>query len=91
MNQGAAVSTAALRSAIARIYLQSGYIFKASQHFAVVESDPNASQEVKDMNAALLASAEGDWPRASELLKHLLATDPENFVVCVSYPLWIVS
>jgi hypothetical protein len=42
------------------------------------------------MNAALLASAEGDWPRASELLKQLLAADSENFVVCFSYPLWFV-
>ena len=33
------------------------------------------------MNAALLASAEGDWPRASELLKGLLVADSENYVV----------
>jgi hypothetical protein len=33
------------------------------------------------MNAALLASAEGNWPRASELLKGLLVADSENYVV----------
>jgi len=79
-NQGPSVSTAALRSSIARIYLHGGYITKASQHFAVVEADPNASQEVKEMNAALLASAQGDWPRASQLLKDLLADDSDNYV-----------
>lgn len=33
------------------------------------------------MNAALLASAEGNWPRATELLKDLLAADSDNYVV----------
>jgi hypothetical protein len=80
-NQGLAISTAALRSSIARIYLQAGYLAKASQHFAAVESDTNASQDTKDMNAALLASAEGNWPRATELLKDLLAADSDNYVV----------
>jgi len=78
--QGPAVSTSALRSSIARIYLQGGYLVKASQHFVLVEADPSTSQEVKDMNAALLASAMGDWPRASELLKQLLVADSENYV-----------
>jgi len=32
------------------------------------------------MNAALLASAQGDWPRASELFKNLLAVDSENYI-----------
>jgi len=36
------------------------------------------------MNAALLASAKGDWQQASEKLKGLLADDPENFVVRIS-------
>jgi trafficking protein particle complex subunit 12 len=80
-NQGPGVSTAALRSATARIYLQAGYLAKATQHFVAVEADPESSQEVKDMNAALLASAEGDWPRASELLKGLLVADSDNYVV----------
>jgi hypothetical protein len=80
-NQGPGVSTAALRSATARIYLQAGYLAKATQHFVAVEADPESSQEVKDMNAALLASAEGDWSRASELLKGLSVADSDNYVV----------
>lgn len=80
-NQGPNVSTSALRSSIARIYLQGGYLAKAAHHFASVEADPNASQNVKDMNSALLASAQGDWPRASKLLKGLLVDDAENYVV----------
>jgi len=73
-------STSALRSAIARIYLRAGYISKASEHFAVVKADPEATQITKDMNDAFLASAEGDWQRTTEILKNLLANDPDNFV-----------
>jgi len=79
-NQGPTVSTSALRSSIARIYLQAGYLAKATHHFAAVDSDPDASPEMKAMNAALLAGAEGDWPRASELFKGLLVADSGNYI-----------
>jgi len=79
-NQGPSISTSALKSSVARIYLQSGYLAKAVQHYAAVDEDPDVSQTVKDMNAALLASAKGDWPLATEKLRSLLADDSENFV-----------
>jgi len=81
--QGVA-STAALRSSIGRVYLQSGEIKKAAQHFAIVAQDVAASQEMKDMNASLLASAEGDWARASSLLESVVEKDVENLVVNLS-------
>ncbi|KDQ61743.1 hypothetical protein JAAARDRAFT_66810 [Jaapia argillacea MUCL 33604] len=68
-----------LRSAIAKIYLQSGQVSIASQHFAIVEADPDANENLKDMNASLLAAAEGDWAKVAEALQHILARDPENF------------
>ena len=64
-----------------RIYLQSGYLTKAAMHFAAVESDVNVPQTLKDMNAALLACAEGNWVRADELLRNLVQAEPDNFVV----------
>ncbi|THV02479.1 hypothetical protein K435DRAFT_817676 [Dendrothele bispora CBS 962.96] len=70
----------ALRSAIARIYLQGGYLAKATTHFAAVDADPSADQTLKDMNKALLASANGEWKYASETLKKLLENDPDNYV-----------
>ncbi|KAE9396866.1 hypothetical protein BT96DRAFT_977219 [Gymnopus androsaceus JB14] len=72
--------TSALRSAVARIYLQAGYIQKASAHFALAEKDPDATEGMKDMNRALLACANGEWDRASEILSSLLEKEPENFV-----------
>jgi len=35
---------------------------------------------MKDMNAALLASAEGEWTEAGDLLTDLVAQDSENYV-----------
>jgi len=34
---------------------------------------------MKDMNTAMLATAEGDWPRAANILQSVLANDPDNF------------
>ena len=33
------------------------------------------------MNAALLASAEGEWEQATAALREILRNDPENYVV----------
>ncbi|KAG2112987.1 uncharacterized protein F5147DRAFT_682178 [Suillus discolor] len=70
----------AIRSAVGRIYLQSGYLAQAAAHFAVVEGDASVPQTLKDMNAALLACAEGNWARADELLQALVQAEPDNFV-----------
>ena len=64
--------------------MQSGEIKKAAKHFAVVAQDVAASQEMKDMNASLLASAEGDWATASSLLQSVVERDVENLVVNLS-------
>jgi tetratricopeptide (TPR) repeat protein len=70
----------AIRSAVGRIYLQSGYLTQAAAHFAAVDGDAGAPQTLKDMNAALLACAEGNWTRADELLRALVQAEPDNFV-----------
>lgn len=70
----------AIRSAVGRIYLQSGYLTQAAAHFAAVEGDASVPQTLKDMNAALLACAEGNWARADELLRALVQAEPDNFV-----------
>ena len=53
----------------------------AAKHFAVVAADPNVDLALKDMNAALLASADGDWVGASESFKKVIQEDAENYVV----------
>ena len=40
------------------------------------------------MNAALMASAQGDWVRAEEILRGLVATNPDDFVV--SHSSWFL-
>ncbi|KAJ4475060.1 hypothetical protein J3R30DRAFT_3658933 [Lentinula aciculospora] len=72
--------TSALRSALARVYLQGGYIQKARAHFAFVEKSPDATEDMIDMNRALLACANGEWDLASEILTRLIEREPDNFV-----------
>ncbi|KAF9006134.1 hypothetical protein BDQ17DRAFT_1352805 [Cyathus striatus] len=68
-----------LRSAIARIYLQGGNVEMAAKHFAVVETDPTADIGQKQMNTALLASAQGEWEKATKTLRELIERDSRNF------------
>ncbi|KAJ7654415.1 hypothetical protein DFH06DRAFT_513816 [Mycena polygramma] len=75
------VTSPALRSAVARIYLQSGNLGMAAHHFLIVAEDPGALPATKDMNAALLAAAEGDWAQAAEILEgRVLVDNPDNYV-----------
>jgi hypothetical protein len=53
----------------------------AAKQFAMVEADPSAEDTLKTMNAALLASSEGDWIQASEKLREILEKDADNYVV----------
>jgi hypothetical protein len=48
-----------------------------------VAADPTTTEDMKQMNAALLASAEGRWVEASDNLKAILEKDSENYVVCL--------
>ena len=50
-------------------------------------ADPTATEDMKQMNAALLASAEGQWAEASDNLKAILEKDSKNYVVC---PIFII-
>ena len=45
-------------------------------------ADPSATEDMKQMDAALLASAEGHWTEASDHLKAILEKDSDNYVVC---------
>ena len=76
-------SSPSLRSAIARIYLQGGYISMATHHLSLVEADPNADEQVKDINAFILSAANGDWPEAERRAKRLTEREPENIVVSI--------
>jgi hypothetical protein len=54
----------------------------AAHHFTAVSEDPDALPSMKDMNAALLSAAEGDWAQAGEILStNVLAENPDNYVV----------
>ncbi|KAH8833137.1 hypothetical protein DL96DRAFT_709527 [Flagelloscypha sp. PMI_526] len=69
-----------LQSAVARIYLQSGNIPMAKKHFEAVEKCADADETTKDVNAALMACADGDWIEAEERLMKILEEDAENYM-----------
>ncbi|TFK65594.1 hypothetical protein BDN72DRAFT_845332 [Pluteus cervinus] len=81
----------ALRSAIARIYLQVGNLPMATQHFSIVASDPEVDENTKDMNEALLASAEGEWETATAALRRIVTRDPENYVAINNLSVTLLS
>lgn len=58
----------------------------ASKHFAAVAADPTADERQLKMNGALLASAEGEWGKATEVLREIIAKDNEDYVVRI--PCW---
>ncbi|KAA1470247.1 hypothetical protein DENSPDRAFT_774116 [Dentipellis sp. KUC8613] len=72
-------ATSDLRAAVARVYLQAGQIGEAERHFAAVAADAGVSPAAQAMNAALVASARGEWATVGEILKKLVEEDPENF------------
>ncbi|KAI0083930.1 hypothetical protein BDY19DRAFT_987738 [Irpex rosettiformis] len=85
------ISSPHLQSAVARIYLQAGYIKMAVEHFSAVAQDPTADTSLKTMNAALLASAEGDWEKASQAFKQILQSEPDNFLVLNNLAVTLLS
>ena len=56
----------------------------AIKHFTAVVEDPTAEPSLKAMNTALLASAEGDWDRATNALRQVIQNDPDNYTVSES-------
>jgi len=70
-----------LQSAVARIYLQAGYLEKATKYFDLAAASNELDESAKHMDAALLASAQGDWDLATTLLGKALEEDAENYAV----------
>lgn len=68
-----------IHSAVGRIYLLSGNMQKATEHFRIVASCPDAGDGAIAMNTALMCSAVGDWSRAEAALREVLEYDPQNY------------
>ncbi|KAI6096966.1 hypothetical protein EDD16DRAFT_1847638 [Pisolithus croceorrhizus] len=73
------VPSPAIHSAVARIYLLSGNIPKAAEHFKIVASCADVEPGTIAMNTALLCSASGDWQHAEAALREVLEQDPQNY------------
>ncbi|KAG6335842.1 hypothetical protein ID866_3256 [Astraeus odoratus] len=69
----------AIHSAVARVYLLSGNVRKAEEHFRVVASCVDVEPGILAMNTALMCSATGDWPNAEVALREALKHDPRNY------------
>ncbi|KAI0343024.1 hypothetical protein BDW22DRAFT_1393758 [Trametopsis cervina] len=80
-----------MQSAVARIYLQGGYVGMAIKHFSAVVQDPTADVGLKTMNAALLAAAEGHWEEANTALRQILQDDPDNYLAVNNLAVTLLS
>ncbi|KIK99819.1 hypothetical protein PAXRUDRAFT_131280 [Paxillus rubicundulus Ve08.2h10] len=72
----------ALHSALGRVYLLSGNLSKAAEHFEVVASFARKTGDEKEtvtMNTALLSVASGDWTQAEEALTEVVTKEPGNY------------
>ncbi|KAI0061054.1 hypothetical protein BV25DRAFT_830314 [Artomyces pyxidatus] len=72
-------ATPELRSAVGRVYLQAGQLALAERHLDAVARDPAVDPALKQLNAAFVASARGEWEKAGGILKEMVDRDPENF------------
>ena len=70
-----------LRSAIARIHIQSGNLQLAAYHFGIVAQDLDADEPLKRLNDAILSAARGEWETSVQTLKILIEEDADHFVV----------
>ncbi|KAL5513153.1 hypothetical protein ACEPAH_3551 [Sanghuangporus vaninii] len=75
---GSSPPSPALRSAIARIYLQGGNLAAAQTHFDAVDADPEAETSLKMMNAVISVAALGNWAQAAESARRLLEVNAER-------------
>jgi tetratricopeptide (TPR) repeat protein len=79
-------TSAELRAALGRVYLQAGQLDRAEAHFAAVAAaaaDDGTLESTKALNAAFLASARGEWDAASEILRELFAQDDTNYAASI--------
>lgn len=53
----------------------------AATYFAQSASLPDATSQSRDTDAALLATARGDWPTAQRLLQGVLKEHPDDVAV----------
>ncbi|KAI5123540.1 hypothetical protein M0805_006699 [Coniferiporia weirii] len=82
---GAQPPAPALRSALARVYLQCGNLPAAAVHFAAVDADDTAEPALKSVNAVVRVAAEGDWAAAAARARALAEGEPENVVAVNNY------
>ncbi|KZV94593.1 hypothetical protein EXIGLDRAFT_672967 [Exidia glandulosa HHB12029] len=84
-------SSAVMRSAVARIYLQAGLLEAAAAHFALVDADEAAGESTKSLNHAMLSIAKGDWFEAQRILASLLEANPEDAAVANNLAVSLLS
>lgn len=72
-------TSADLRSALGRVYLQAGQLDRAEAHFTAVEAEDDVPESTKALNKAFLASARGEWDEAAVILRGLFAQDDTNY------------
>ena len=79
-------TSAKLFSALGRLKLEAGDIATAATYFSQSAAQPDATSQSRDTDAALLATAKGDWSGALALLEGVVTDHPDDVVVCAAPP-----
>ena len=70
-----------MRAALVRVYIQAGQLAAAERHIAVLTETPAVSAHDRELSAALLECARGEWVEAGERLRRIVAEDAGNYAV----------
>ena len=82
-------TSAELRAALGRVYLQAGQLDRAEAHFVAVAAAADVPESTKALNKAFLASARGEWDAAGVILRELFAEDDTNYAVSSWFFFWL--
>jgi hypothetical protein len=72
-------------SALGRLKLEAGDIATAATYFSQSAAQPDATPQSRDTDAALLATAQGNWSGALVLLEGVIRDHPDDVVVRVEH------
>ena len=66
-----------------RLKLEAGDVTTAATYFSQSAAQPDATPQSRDIDAALLATAQGNWSGAHVLLEGVIKEHPDDVVVRV--------
>ena len=81
--------SASLLAALGRTRLEAGDTLSAERYFQRAEALLDSDHASRDVNAALQASARGDWIAVVTVLEKMHQRSPEDLIVCPLPPIFL--